>query len=215
MTIEVMGLTKTIRGCNVLSDVTISAADGRITGLCGANGSGKTMLLRAIAGLIKPTVGTIQIDGKVLWKDISFPESIGILIEQPAFLNRYSGYKNLELIASIKREIGKDQIYDTMVVVGLDPGEKKKYKKYSLGMKQRLGIAAAIMEQPQIVLFDEPTNALDEEGIEIFKRIACRERERGATVVMSCHDEQILKELSDDIYHIESGRVIEHECRFQ
>jgi len=213
MAIEVKGLTKTIGRCDVLSDITITAAAGRITGLCGVNGSGKTMLLRAIAGLIRPKSGTIEIDDKMLWRDISFPESIGILIEQPAFLDRYSGYKNLELIASVKRAIENDQIRNSMVLVGLDPGERKRYKKYSLGMKQRLGIAAAIMEQPKIVLFDEPTNALDEDGIKVFKRIADEEKKRGATVVMSCHDKQILKELSDEIYYFESGKVVNHETR--
>ena len=213
MAIEVKELTKIIGNSDVLFNITITADAGKITGLCGVNGSGKTMLLRAIAGLIKPTSGIIEVNGKRLWRDSGFPESIGILIEQPGFLNRYSGFRNLELIASVKREIGRDQIRDAMITVGLDPDEKKKYKKYSLGMKQRLGIAAAIMERPQIVLFDEPTNALDEDGIEVFKHIAIEEKKRGATVVMSCHDKQILRELSDEIYYIESGKIIDHETR--
>jgi len=211
MAIEVKGLTKTYGRCNVLTDVTMTATNGSVTGLCGVNGSGKTMLLRAIAGLIRPTSGTIEINGKKLWGDIDFPESIGILIEQPAFLSRYSGFRNLELLAAVKKIIKKEHIHEAMQTVGLDPEEKKKYKKYSLGMKQRLGIAAAIMEQPEILLFDEPTNALDADGIGVFKQIAFEEKKRGAIVVMSCHDKQILRELSDEIYYIESGRVVEHE----
>lgn len=211
MGIVVKDLAKTIRHCDVLSDVTISADSGRITGICGVNGSGKTMLLRAMAGLIRPTKGTIEIDGKILWRDIYFPKSIGILIESPSFLDRYSGIRNLELIASVKKCIGKDQICAVMCAVGLDPDSKKKYKEYSLGMKQRLGIAAAIMEQPEIVLLDEPTIALDSGGVALFQRIALQERKRGATVVMSCHDRHVLKNLSDEIYYLESGRIVDHE----
>lgn len=211
MAVEVKDLTKKLRHCDVLSDVTITAAPYHVTGICGVNGSGKTMLLRAIAGLVKPTKGTIEIDGKMLWKDISFPESIGILIEQPAFLNRYSGLKNLELLASVKRVVRQDRISSMILAVGLDPSDKKRYRKYSLGMKQRLGIAAAIMESPQVVLLDEPTNALDVNGIETLKHIVISEKERGATVIMSCHDKTILRDLSDEIYYLESGKVIGHE----
>ena len=213
MSIEVIGLTKTLRRYDILSNITMSAAPGKITGICGVNGSGKTMLLRAIAGLIKPTKGTIEINGKMLWRDICFPESIGILIEQPAFLNRYTGFRNLELIASVKKIIGSEQIHNAMLAVGLNPKEKKNYSKYSLGMKQRLGIAAVIMEQPEIVLFDEPTNALDTKGIKMFKQIAQAEKKRSSTVVMSCHDKHILEDLSDEIYYLESGKVVNYELR--
>lgn len=204
-------VSKDINGVCVLQDICMTANPGRVTGLSGINGSGKTMLMRAIAALIKPTEGTIEIDGKQLWRDIAFPNSIGVLIENPAFLDTYTGFKNLDMIASIRQRIDREQIRETIRKVGLDPDDKKKYRKYSLGMKQRLGIAAAIMEKPDIVLLDEPTNALDSKGVDILKKLVWEERQRGATVVITCHDHAILRELADEIYFMEEGRVTNHE----
>ena len=183
---------------------------GAVYGFKGINGSGKTMLMRLISGLIRPTHGEISMNGKILGKDISFPNSIGVFLENPAFLDAYSGFNNLKLLASIKYVASDDDIRNTLLRVGLDPDSNKKYKKYSLGMKQRLGIAAAIMERPEIVILDEPTNSLDEDGVDLVKHIVRNEKERGALVVVSCHDEEILKGMSDEVFLLEQGRLIGH-----
>lgn len=208
--IEVCNVVKTIRNNTVIDDITVSFDSGKIYGLKGINGSGKTMLMRLICGLIRPTKGSILINGKMLWRDITFPESIGILLENPAFLDFYSGRENLHMLAAIKKTADDKRIYQVLDMVGLNPEDKKKYKKYSLGMKQRLGIAAAIMESPDIVLLDEPTNALDSDGIERFKKILEKERERGALIILTCHDYETLRELCDEIYMIEGGKLAGH-----
>lgn len=210
--IEVDHVTKRIRKNTVLQDVTAVMHEGKIYGLQGVNGSGKTMLMRAIIGLIRPSEGQVSINGRVLGKDIEFPESIGFLLENPAFLGRYSGFDNLNMLAGIRRLATPEQIRESIWAVGLDPSDRKKYRKYSLGMKQRLGIAAAIMEAPDIVILDEPTNALDEAGISLVKGILTEQKQRGALVIVSCHDIGILKELSDEIFRMDAGRVVEHLC---
>ena len=206
--VELIEVTKRIKQATVIDNVTETLYGGSIVGLKGINGSGKTMLMRLISGLIKPTSGLVKINGKVLGKDISFPESIGMLIENPAFLDHYSGFKNLELLASIKQIIGSEKIRETITRVDLDPDDGKYYQKYSLGMKQRLGIAAAIMESPDIVILDEPTNSLDSDGVQIVKDIVTEERDRGALVVLANHDYEILKFLSDEIIEIKQGQVV-------
>jgi len=203
-------VTKVIRGNTVTDNVSVVFESGEIIGLKGVNGSGKTMLMRIIAGLILPTGGRILIDGEELGKDITFPRSIGILIENPAFLDSYSGFKNLQMLASIKGVVGDDDVRTAIERVRLDPDDKKKYRKYSLGMKQRLGIAAAVMERPDIVILDEPTNALDSDGVEVVKEILREEKKRGALVIISCHDFETLKSLSDRMYLIEAGRLKEY-----
>ena len=212
--IEVCNVVKIIKKNTVIDDITVSFSSGKVYGLKGINGSGKTMLMRLICGLIRPTKGNILINDKMLWRDITFPESIGILLENPAFLEFYSGRENLHMLAAIKRSADDKRICQVLEMVGLNPEDKKKYKKYSLGMKQRLGIAAAIMESPDIVLLDEPTNALDTEGVERFKKILEKERERGALVILTCHDYETLRELCDEIYTIDGGKLTGHiECR--
>lgn len=211
MSVEIKELNKSIRGIDILKDITMSFPSGYVTGLSGVNGSGKTMLMRAVAGLIRPNSGTIDIDGKHLWRDISFPPSVGVLIENPAFLNDRTGLENLRILASIKDLLQEDDLRCVIKEVGLDPDDKRKFRKYSLGMKQRLGIAAAIMERPDLLLLDEPTNALDSDGVAMFKRIVARERERGASCVISCHDASILRELSDQIYYLAEGHIDGYE----
>lgn len=205
--IELKEVVKDIKGKRIIDHVTLHLESGKITGLKGVNGSGKTMLMRLISGLITPTSGSITINGKQLGKDITFPESVGILIENPAFLDTYSGFDNLKMLASIQNRIGEEQIRAILAKVGLDPQDKKKYRKYSLGMKQRLGIAAAVMENPDIIILDEPTNALDSDGVEMLKEILHEHRERGALLLISCHDLATLKELSDEMYLMESGAL--------
>lgn len=211
MSVEIKGLNKSIHGVTILKDISMSFPSGCVTGLSGVNGSGKTMLMRAVAGLIRPNTGSIDIDGKRLWRDISFPPSVGVLIENPAFLNDRSGLENLRILASIKDLVAEHELRQVLEDVGLDPDDKRKFRKYSLGMKQRLGIAAAIMERPELLLLDEPTNALDSDGVAMFKRIIKRERSRGATCVISCHDASILRELSDRIYYLAEGHIDGYE----
>ena len=205
--IECKDLVKDIKGKRIIDHVTLHLESGKIAGLKGVNGSGKTMLMRLVSGLITPTSGSITINGKRLGKDITFPESVGILIENPAFLDAYSGFDNLKLLASIQNRIGEEEIRAILAKVGLDPQDKKKYRKYSLGMKQRLGIAAAVMENPDIIILDEPTNALDSDGVAMLKEILHEQRERGALLLLSCHDLATLKELSDEMYLMESGAL--------
>lgn len=207
-TIEINHLTKKIHKNLVLQDVTMKMYSGKIYGLQGINGSGKTMLMRAIIGFIRPSSGTVLINDKILSKDIEFPESIGFLLETPSFLDRYSGFDNLKILADIKRDLSEQEIRDTLRRVGLEPYDKKKYRKYSLGMKQRLGIAAAIMGEPDIVILDEPTNALDTEGIGMVKTILAQQKERGALVIISCHDLNLLKEISDEVFLLEGGKIV-------
>lgn len=210
ITIEINNISKTIHKQTVIQDVSASMQSGKIYGFQGINGSGKTMLMRLLSGLIRPNCGSIQINGKVLGKDITFPESMGLFLENPAFLGSYSGFQNLKMLASIQNRVNDEKIRETISSVGLNPDDKKKYCKYSLGMKQRLGIAAAILEDPEIVILDEPTNALDVDGIELVKTILLNQRERGALVIISCHDLAILQMMSDEILLLESGRIKKH-----
>lgn len=205
--IEIKNVTKIIKHNTVIDNVSLTVNSGKITGLKGVNGSGKTMLMRLISGLILPTSGEIIIDGETLGKDITFPRSIGTLIENPAFLDNYSGFQNLKLLASIQGKISDEEIREAIIAVELNPDDKKKFRKYSLGMKQRLGIAAAVMEHPDIIILDEPTNALDSDGVQMVKRILQKEKERGALILISCHDLDVLKELSDVIYLMNVGRL--------
>lgn len=209
MKICVDNLTKSIGTQCVLEGVNLELESGKVYGLYGKNGSGKTMLMKAIAGLIRPTNGTIMIDNRVLGKEMDFPENIGVLLENPAFLNKYSGMKNLQLLAGIKKQINDTDIRTAIEKVGLDPDDSRAYKKYSLGMKQKLGIACAVMEKPDIILLDEPFNALDESSVELVKALIREEQKRGALIIMACHDKDELEEISDKIIYIQNGRIKE------
>ena len=209
MSIEFKNVSKKLGNNIVINDVNIEIKKGIVTGLKGINGSGKTMMMRLIAGLIYATKGEVVIDGKVMGKDISFPPSIGLMLENPAFLPGYNGFENLKMLASIKGEIKDEKIDEVLETVGLAAIDKK-YRKYSLGMKQRLGIAAAIMEEPDIILLDEPTNSLDASGVEMVQKIVAREKERGATVILSCHDSALLESMCDEIFNIEVGEITAH-----
>lgn len=208
--IVIQNLSKTIKKNVVIQDISMELQSGTIYGFKGINGSGKTMLMRLICGLIRPTQGEVSINGKVLGKDLSFPESVGVFLENPAFLGSYSGFQNLKLLASIKSVADDEAIRSALSRVGLRPDDHKKYRKYSLGMKQRLGIAAAIMEKPDIVILDEPTNSLDADGVNLVKSVIKDEKKRGALVIISCHDAELLQDLSDETFLLEQGRLVGH-----
>ena len=205
-------ISKKIGGNEILQNISLSMKGGQVVGFEGVNGSGKTMLMRIIAGLVLPNTGRVFIDGKELHKDIKFPQSLGLLIENPSFLDMYSGKKNLRLLSSLGTEESDENLETLLAEVGLHGKGNQKYKKYSLGMKQRLGIAASIMGAPDIILLDEPTNALDSDGISLVKAIIARHRERGALIVLSCHDKAFLTETSDVVYCLEGGRLIDEEA---
>lgn len=208
--IVVNEVSKSIYGVPIINSVSMTLVSGNVYGFQGINGSGKTMLMRLICGLIYPTKGEIVIDGKRLGKEITFPQSVGLLLENPAFLDSYTGFENLEMLASIKNIITREEIHEAITSVGLDPLDKRKYKKFSLGMKQRLSIAAAIMEKPDILILDEPTNSLDSSGVSLVKTILAKERERGAIIILACHDLPVLQDVSDEIFLLEQGKITEH-----
>ncbi|MGN0408772.1 MAG: ATP-binding cassette domain-containing protein [Bacteroides sp.] len=207
ITVRVEKFTKRIKKSLILDDITLEMQGGKIYGFKGKNGSGKTMLMRAISGLILPTAGRVLVNGQVIGRDISFPPSIGILLENPSFLDGYTGLQNLKMLASIKNIIDENQMRSTLEKVGLDPDDRRTYRKYSLGMKQRLGIAAAIMEEPDIVILDEPINALDESGALMVREILRELRDNGSLIIIACHDTEELNYLSDVIYTISEGKL--------
>lgn len=212
MYIKITDVNKTIKKAPILRDINLEFTGGKVYGLRGKNGSGKTMLMRAICGLITPDSGIIDIDGKILGKDISFPESIGVLIENPSFIGNYTGFKNLKVLASIQNRIGDEQIRKALEDIGLDLDDKRTYRKYSLGMKQKLGIAAAVMENPDIIILDEPINALDDVSVEKVHDILEEQKKRGAVIIIACHDKEELDQLSDEIIEISDGRIINKTC---
>ena len=205
MYVELTNIKKKINGVPILSNISIHMDGGKIYGLRGRNGAGKTMLMRAICGLVTIDSGSIDINGQVLSHDKSFPPSVGALIENPGFIPDLTGYNNLKLVASIQKKINEEQIKDALLSVGLDPADKRKYRKYSLGMKQKLGIACACMELPDLLILDEPINALDEEGVRCTKQLLQQAKERGSVIIVACHDREELDYLADEIILLEEG----------
>ncbi|MDR2487021.1 MAG: ABC transporter ATP-binding protein [Clostridiales Family XIII bacterium] len=206
--IEVVNISKTIKKQRVLDCMSHRFERGRIYGLYGENGSGKTMLLRALAGLIHVDEGHISVDGQLLHSDISFPEKLGLVIEDMGMLPRFTAYENLSILSKIKKEYGKEDISNALRRVGLDPCSKKKVKAFSLGMRQRLNIAQAIFEKPDILLLDEPTNALDEEAVQTIYQLLKEEQARGAVIVAATHHREDLTALCDETIRISSGRLL-------
>lgn len=202
MTVHVRNVTKTIKGVKVLDDISIDIPSGSVTGLRGINGSGKTMLMRAVCGLIGLDDGSIEVDGKRVGVDVDSPPSVGLLIENPGFIDGFSGFDNLWLLAQLTGRIGSREVESALELVGLKSARDKAYRTYSLGMKQRLGIAAAIMESPDLVVLDEPTNALDESGVALIQDIVHAQADRGAAVLVASHDAAVLSSLADRIYEL-------------
>lgn len=207
MIVELRDVCKTIKENIVLDKVNVKFEEGKIYGIVGINGSGKTMLMRALTGLIIPTGGRVMVNDVEMRRG-DFLQNAGIMIENPEFLPNYSGFGNLKLISRIKKKVNDEEIRKVLEKVGLP--EKKKYKKYSLGMKKRLGIAAAIMESPEILVLDEPFNALDTAGCGILKSILADYKEEGKTVIISAHDKMVTEEVCDEIITMENGKIIDY-----
>lgn len=202
---EIKNVSKKFGDETVVREVTMLLEPGKIYGVAGKNGSGKTVLFKMIIGFLRPTAGKIFVHGKEIGKDTDFAEDIGIIIETPGFLGGFSGYRNLEYLAAIKKRIGRKEICESMKLVGLDPDSKKKVKKYSLGMRQRLGIAQAIMENPKFLILDEPMNGLDREGAAEMRTLFLKLKEEGTTILLSSHHREDMEELCDEVYEMEDG----------
>ena len=204
--IEIINMSKKIKKRNVLENITVSFEKGKIYGLYGRNGSGKTMLLRAVAGLIRPSEGEIFVDGKQLHKDISFPPSVGVIIEHTSLLPQFDAYTKLKNLSKIKKVASDEDIDMALKEVGLS-GEKKKVREYSLGMRQKLAIAQAIFEKPELLLLDEPTNGLDEESVKKLKQLLIKEKNRNAVIILASHNKEDLENLSDEMIYMDMGRI--------
>jgi len=189
----------------ILTNINVSFENGKIHGLIGRNGSGKTMLMKCICGFIKPTEGTVFVADKQIGKDCDFPESVGIIIETPGFIPYYSGFKNLKLLADLKRKIGRERIKKVMEQVGLDPELKRHVKKYSLGMRQRLSLAQAIMEDPDLLILDEPMNGLDKDGVGDMRKYLLNLKEHGKTIIIASHSAEDIEILCDTVCEMDKG----------
>lgn len=207
MKIEVKNYSKKLGKQIVLNDVNYSFESGKIYGLYGRNGSGKSMLLRAISGLIFPTEGQVTIDDKILHKDISFPDSLGLIIDKTELLPEYDAFTNLKMLAGIKKIASDEDIVAAIQRVGLDPLSKKKVRQYSMGMKQKLSIAQAIFEKPELLLLDEPTNALDQGSVDSLRELLLRLKNEGCLIIIASHNQEDLKILVDEQISIEDGHV--------
>lgn len=206
--IQLQNVNKKIKTNQVLNNISYTFEERKVYGLYGRNGSGKTMLLRAVSGLIRLDSGSIYVDGKKLHEEISFPENTGIVIENMELLPRFSARQNLKILAKIRNTADDRSITEALKRVGLDPDSTLKVKKFSLGMKQRLNIAQAIFEKQKLILLDEPTNALDEKGVELIYDIIREEREKGAVIVIATHHKEDLEELCDVVLKIDEGKIV-------
>ncbi len=209
MKIEVKNYSKVLKKQKILQNINYTFTSGSIYGLYGQNGSGKSMFLRALAGLIRPTSGLIEVDGKVLGKDVSYPEEMGIIIEHTKLLKEYTGLENLKILNQIDKNLKEEELITVLKSVGLENAINTKVGKYSLGMNQKLVIAQAIMGKPKLLLIDEPFNALDEETVEKIKKILFKLKEEGTLIIFASHEKEIFEELSDIVLEIKSGKVKE------
>ena len=205
--ITVEHVTKRFGQATVLNDINVSFEKGKIHGLVGRNGSGKTMLFRALSGLIKIDEGKIYYNGENIFSIYSVLPDIGMIIENTGMYLEYSGFKNLDILAGINKKIGKKEIIESLERVGLDPSDKRAVRKYSLGMKQRLAIAQAIMEKPKVIMLDEPTNGLDQEGVNLIRKVIAEEKHRGAIILLASHNSEDIRVLSDKIYRMDMGKI--------
>ena len=203
--IEVQNVVKRFRDQVVLKNVSISFEKGKIHGIVGRNGSGKTVLFKCICGLMHPEEGVILVNGKRVGRDVDMPEDLGAIIEAPGFLPNNSGSKKLRFLANIRRKIGKEEILNVLKTVGLDPESRKHVGKYSLGMRQRLGIAQAIMEDPEILILDEPMNGLDNAGVQDIRALLLELKAQGKTILLASHNHEDIAALCDTVHEMDGG----------
>lgn len=213
--IELLHVTKKFGQELVLKEVNLTLEQGRVYGIVGNNGSGKTVLMKCICGFLIPTTGLIQVFGSGIGQDVDFPESLGVIIETPGFLTNLTGRKNLEILAGMRGKIGPAEIQQVLEKVGLDPALKKPVANYSLGMRQRLGIAQAIMEDPKLLILDEPFNGLDKHGVGEIRKLLLELKEEGKTILLASHNEEDIRVLCDEVYEMDGGvlRKCEDEIR--
>lgn len=207
--IEVKNVTKCFKQACVLNNVSLTVEQGSICGLVGLNGSGKTVLMKAICGFLIPDSGEVSVRGKRIGRDCDFPENVGVIIEIPGFSQFISGFQNLKNLASIQKKISDEKIRNVMKLVGLDPSSKKWVSKYSLGMRQRLGIAQAIMEDQDILILDEPMNGLDKKGCEDVRKLLLDLKKEGKTILLASHNQNDIDMLCDKVYEMDRGEITE------
>ena len=205
--IKVENVSLKIKKDMILRNINVEFDDGKIHGIIGRNGSGKTMLMKCICGFIKPTEGEITVAGKRIGVDCDFPESVGVIIETPEFIPYYTGFKNLKLLADIRHKITDEDIRRSIELVGLDPKLKKSVKKYSLGMRQRLGLAQAIMENPDLLILDEPMNGLDKDGVGEMRKYLLDLKNQGKTILIASHSAEDIDVLCDTVVEMDKGRM--------
>ena len=206
--ITIENVVKRFKDATVLNQVSVDFEQGKVHGLIGRNGSGKTMLMKCICGIVPVTSGRISVNGKVIGKDVDIPENVGVIIETPGFLPNYSGFNNLKFLAKIKNKIGSDEIRKTISSVGLNPDDKKHVGKYSLGMRQRLGLAQAIMENPDLLILDEPMNGLDKDGVADMRKYLLDLKEQGKTILIASHSAEDIDVLCDTVCEMDKGRLV-------
>lgn len=203
--VELHEVELTIGKQELLKDISVNFNYGKIYGIIGRNGSGKTLLFKCISGFILPTHGDVHVIGEQVGKDIDFSGHMGVIIETPGFIPHYSAYRNLKILADISGGAKKERIIECIRMVGLDEKEKKPVKKYSLGMRQRLGLAQAIMEDPQVLVLDEPMNGLDKHGVEDVRKLLLQLKEQDKTILIASHNAEDIRLLCDEVYEMEAG----------
>lgn len=203
--VELTNVRKCFGEEEVLKKLDFSMERGKVYGIVGNNGSGKTVLMKCICGFLPVTEGLVKVGGKYIGREIDFPESIGVIIETPGFLANLSGRRNLEILAGLRGNLKREDITEVLLRVGLNPDLKKPVSKYSLGMRQRLGIAQAIMEEPEFLILDEPFNGLDRHGVEEIRRLILKEKEKGKTILLASHNSEDIRILCDRVYGMDAG----------